>query len=216
MPHNPYSPPTAQVDGVEENTPFDFSESVGYSFTPRQLWWAGVCCILGIVLTFPMLYFGYMETINPIWNYASLSTIYIATFLTIYVYIIFKKILTEKSLHCAANLAISLYIISSVISALMASLADDRSNTSLFTSPLWVAEYVISGLIHIYLGIKLLRCEDLLFGLSKTIAYLSIAVGITTASVVLVPIGLFVSIALEISMALMFFRASKALTKVQS
>ena len=41
MSHNPYTPPTSQVDGVVEKTAFDFSATADYSFTPKQLWWAG-------------------------------------------------------------------------------------------------------------------------------------------------------------------------------
>jgi hypothetical protein len=55
-----------------------------------------------------------------------------------------------------------------------------------------------------------------LFGQAKQIAYLTIAMGIALASVVLVLFGVLLSMPLGIAMARMFFRASQALEKVQA
>lgn len=214
MPHNPYTPPTAQVDGVEEKTAFDFSGNADYSFTPKQLWWAGVFCLLSVVLTPVYFFFIFTAPSVPVLKDFSVATAFVMTGLTIYIYLLFKKLLNEKSGFHAANLAISLYILISIISALAAPFGSS-TDTSLTTTLIAVGELVLGGSIAIYLGIQLLRCEDPLFGQSKPIAYLTIATGITLASVVLALLGVLISIVLGIVMAILFFRASKALTQVQ-
>ena len=215
MAHNPYTPPTVQVDDVEAKSAFDFSTTLDYSFTPKHLWWAGVCCVLGVVLTpiyFALVYFAQsMPAIKSI----SLATVYVMTALSIYVYLIFKRLLNQKSGYHAANLAISLYIVASIVSALTAPLTNG-ADTSLFNTLLSIGELVVYGGLAIYLGIKLLRCEDALFGQNKQIAYLTLAIGITMVTVVLAPFGILLTIPLGISMAIMFFRANKSLIKAQA
>ncbi len=214
MPHNPYSPPSAPVDGVEEKTAFDFSDKVDYSFTAKQLWWAGVCCLLSVVLTPLYFFFIFTASTVPVLKDFSVAMAFVMTGLTIYIYLLFKKLLNEKSNFRAANLAISLYILISIISALAAPFSNS-TDTSLTTTLIAVGELFLVGSIAIYLGIQLLRCEDPLFGQNKPIAYLTIAIGITLASVVLAMLGVLISLVLGIVMSIMFFRASKALAKVQ-
>ncbi len=214
MSHNPYTPPTSQLDGVVEKTAFDFSSTADYSFTPKQLWWAGACCVFGVVLAIPYFATIFMES-TPALEFASMATLFVLVALSIYVYLIFKKLLTEKSGYRAANLGISLYILASILAALTAPFTNN-TEASLTTTVVTVIELMVSGSITIYIGIQLLRCEDPLFGQGKRVAYLTLATGITMTSVILAPIGVFVSFALEIAMAIMFFRASHALAEVQS
>ena len=215
MPHNPYAPPVAQVGGVEEKTEFDFSGTAPYSFTPRQLWWAGIGCVLTVVLTIPYFILVAMAESMPGLKFALAASIFAMTAISIYIYIIFKKILNEKSSYRGANLAITLYILFSIVSAITSMVTHGASNT-LPVIVLSVAELLIFGGVAIYLGIKLLHCTDPLFGQIKPIAYLTLAMGITFASVVLMLLGVLVSFAFYIVMAIMFFRASKALTKAQA
>ena len=215
MSRSPYIPPDAQVDGVEEKTPFDFSNTVEYSFTPHQLWWAGNCSVLGVILTLPYFALSFMADTMPALKYVSLATAYAMTLLSIYPYLIFKKLLIEKSHYRAASLAISLYILASIITVLTAPLLDSE-NPSGFIMAASIAQLILYGALAIYLGMQLLRCEDGLFGQSKQIAYLTIAMGIALASVVLVLFGILLSLPLGIAMAKMFFRANKALAQVQS
>jgi len=212
MPHNPYTPPTSQVEGAEEKTPFDFSGSTTYSITPRQLWLAGMCSILGILLTPPYVYFVFMKATNPAFNGAALTSLFVLTALSVYTYIIFKKLLNEKSHFRAANLGISLCILASVISALVEPFINHGETISTYTA----IELVVFGVLLIYLGLMLLRCEDALFGQMKLIAYLTIASGITTASIVLTFLAVLLSFPLGIATAKLFFRASKALAQVQN
>lgn len=214
MPHNPYTPPTAQLDGVVEKTVFDFSSTTDYSFTPKQLWWAGACSVFGVVLALPYFAALFMES-TPTLEFASMTTLFVLVALSIYVYLIFKKLLTEKSGYRAANLGISLYILASILAAFTAPFTDNADAT-LTTTVVTVIELIVSGSITIYIGIQLLRCEDPLFDQGKLVAYLTLATGITMTSVILAPIGVLVSFALEIAMAIMFFRASHALAEVQS
>lgn len=214
MPHNPYAPPTVPVDGIEEKTAFDFSATAEYSFTPKQLRWAGICCVFGVVLT--PIYFAlvYFEQSIPALHLASIATLYAMVALSIYVYLVFKKLLHEKSGYRAANLAISLYILASIISALSAPF-NSAAEISLFYTMRSIGALVLFGGLAIYLGIKLLRCADNLFGQSKPIAYRTLAMGIATASVLLL-FGFLLSIALGIAIAVLFFRASTARTAVQA
>jgi hypothetical protein len=213
MSHNPYSPPRAQVDGAEETSPFDFSANVRYSFTSRHLWWAGWCCVLGLVLTPLYIYFESIKAATPEYRGAAMATLFVMTGLSVYANFILKKLLTEKSGYRGANLGISLYILASIASTLAEPFIDHAD--ALFT-PLSIAELVLFGALTIYLGLKLLRCEDPLFGQMKLIAYLTIAMGIATASVLLVLLGILFSFPLAIALAKMFFRASHALDKVQA
>lgn len=215
MPHNPYTPPAAQVDGVIEKTAYDFSSTIDYSFTPKQLWWAGVCCILGVLLAIPYLVMAVMVESMPALKSTLIVTLFVMTALSIYAYLTFKKLLSEKSGYRAANMGISLYIVASIITALTAPFTNS-ADSSMFTTVLSVAELIAFGGLAIYLGIKLLRCEDPLFGQIKLIAYLTLAMGITLASVILALLGVLISFALGIAMALMFLRASRALAMVQA
>lgn len=215
MSRNPYTPPNAQVDGAKEKTPFDFSGDVEYSFTPKQLWWAGTCSVLGVLLTVPYFILAFLAESKPALKFVSLATAYAMTLLSIYVYLIFKKLLIEKSRYRGASLAISLYILVSIVTALTAPLFDSE-NPSAFATVLSVAQLALFGAIAIYLGVQLLRCEDGLFGQAKQIAYLTIAMGIALASVLLVLFGVLLSMPLGIAMAKMFFRASQALEKAQA
>jgi len=212
---NPYTPPTSQVDGAEEKTPFDFSGDVEYSFTPKQLWWAGACSVLGVLLTIPYFVLSFLAESTPALKFVALATAYAMTLLSIYVYLIFKKLLIEKSRYRGASLAISLYILVSIVTALTAPVFDSE-NPSTFATILSVAQLVLFGAIAIFLGVMLLRCEDGLFGQAKQIAYLTIAMGIALASVLLVLFGILLSMPLGIAMARMFFRASQALEKAQA
>ena len=65
------------------------------------------------------------------------------------------------------------------------------------------------GVIYVFLGIKLLNCEDNLFGYLKPFSYLTIATGIMTAVVVLVFFGFITAIISDIILALIFFKAAK-------
>lgn len=215
MERNPYTPPTSQVDGAEVKTPFDFSSTVEYSFTPKQLWWAGSCSVLGVLLTIPYFVLSFLAESKPSLKFISLATAYAMTLLSIYVYLIFKKLLIEKSHYRAASLAISLYILASIVTVLTAPLLDSENPSSLATT-LSVAQLALFGALTIYLGVKLLRCEDGLFGQAKQIAYLTIAMGIALASVILILFGILLSLPLGIAMARMFFSASKALEKAQA
>ena len=215
MSHNPYAPPTAKVDGVEEKTVFDFAQDSDYSFTPKQLWWAGVCSLLGVALTPLYFFFIFSAPSVPVLKDFSVATAFVMTGLAIYIYLIFKKLLNEKSGFRAANLAISLYLLMSILSAL-ATPFSNSADTSLTTTLIAVGGLVLVGIIAIYLGIQLLRCEDPMFGQMKLIAYLTLAIGITLVSVVLAMLGVLISIVLGMVMAIMFFRASKALAKAQS
>lgn len=215
MPHNPYAPPTAEVDGVEEKTAYDFRGENSYSFTSKQLWWAGASCVLSILLTPLYFYFIFAAQSIPVLKDFSIATAYVMTGLTIYIYLIFKKLLNEKSGFRAANLGLSLYIVMSIISALAAPLTNS-GDTSLTATLLSIGELLVFGIVTIYLGIQLLRCEDPMFGQMKRVAYLTLAIGITLASVLFALLGVVLSIVLGIVMARLFFRASKALAKVQN
>lgn len=215
MPHNPYAPPTAPVDGGDEKTAFDFIDGASYSFTPKQLWWAGACCVLSVIFTPIYFYSLFTSESIPVLRDISNVLVYLMTGVAIYVYLIFKKLLREKSKYQAANLAISLYILMSIISSLVA-LLHNSSNASQIDTLISVGELLLFGSVSIYLGLQLLRCEDPLFGQRKTIAYLTLAMGITLMTVVLALLGIVLSIGLDIVMALMFFRASHALEKAQS
>ena len=215
MSYNPSTPPSADVDGVLEKTPFDFSAQVEYSFTPQQLWWAGVCCVLGVVLTLPYFVLVYMTESMPALKFASLATAYVMTTLSIYVYLIFKKLLIEKSRYRGASLAISIYIVASIVTVLTAPFYDNENPSTLITV-VSVAQLVVFGGLAIYLGVMLLRCEDPLFGQLKTVAYLTIAMGIALTSVVLALLGILLSFPLGIALAKLFFRASKALTQART
>ena len=171
--------------------------------------------MLSVLLTVPYFILAFLAESKPALKFVSLATAYAMTLLSIYVYLIFKKLLIEKSRYRGASLAISLYILVSIVTALTAPLFDSENPTA-FATVLSVAQLALFGAIAIYLGVQLLRCEDGLFGQAKQIAYLTIAMGIALASVLLVLFGVLLSMPLGIAMAKMFFRASQALEKAQA
>ena len=216
MSGNPYAPPTAKVDGVPEKTAFDFVAETDYSITPKQLWWAGACCSLSVLLSPIYLYFLLTAPSIPVLKDISQFISIFILGLAIYVYLILKKLLIEKSSYRAANLAISLYIFVSIISGVLGFFSPSAAQGSATFDLLSVGELLLFGAASIYLGLQLLRCEDPLFGQRKPVAYLTLAMGITVATVFLALLGILISIVLDIAMALLFFRASRALSQVQS
>ena len=63
------------------------------------------------------------------------------------------------------------------------------------------------GIIFIVFAIKLLRLPDNLHGMLKPFAYTSIATGFCFATILLSPVGVLTSVASDIFLAIIFFRA---------
>ena len=67
---------------------------------------------------------------------------------------------------------------------------------------------IIIGIIQIIFGIKLLKCENDLFGYKKVLSYLSIISGGLLVTVILSPIAMLIEIACDIYFAKIFFAAN--------
>ena len=68
---------------------------------------------------------------------------------------------------------------------------------------------LVMGVISAVLGFKMLQAVPLLPGPVKPFAFLTIVSGVSIATIILIPVGIVASIAGDIALALMFFRASE-------
>ena len=87
-----------------------------------------------------------------------------------------------------------------------------RTSHHLYALPEYFAAVVfliLLGNLTVVYGVKLLSCDDALFGHLKMLAYLNIAGGILAGSVVLAVIAPIATAAAAVVAALVFFKSSK-------
>lgn len=138
---------------------------------------------------------------------ALFSTGYVVIF--VYIFIILKRLLNEKAAFHDVDKYITFLIWINVVIMVI----------SVITLPFTEAQEIIGigilvlliplGIIYVVFGIKLLNCEDNLFGYLRPFSYMIIATGIMTAVVVLILFGMITSIISDVMLALIFFKAAK-------
>ncbi len=174
---------------------------------------AGWLSVVAAVLAFPSAVISFISGMVEGKNTALLylDVILSTANVVVYVYILIalKRLLNQKaSFHDVDN-----YIMFSVW------LSIAITTISIIALPFTEAQKIIGlgtlvliipfGIIYVVFGIKLLNCEDDLFGYLKPLSYLTIATGFMTAVVVLMLLGMLTAMISDVILALIFFKSAK-------
>ena len=132
----------------------------------------------------------------------------IPTIISIYLLILFRRVLNQHANFHGLDSLISLLIWVSVIVVFVAIIFRQTTEQDVLIKG---ATAFIFGVLTIIYGIKLLGCEDSLFQMRKNLAYAEIVTGVLTVSIVgavLAPIAVIVAYVFQ---SIIFFRAAKVL-----
>lgn len=181
--------------------------------TKKYLNLAGWLAVVSAVITFPGII---LSIISGMVQVKSASLLYLeaifntgTTALTVFIFIMLKRLLNEKAKFHDVDKYITFLIWVTIILTVIEVLTLPFSEIQGIIGLGVIVLIIPLGIIYIVFGIKLLNCEDNLFGYLKPFSYLSIATGIMMAVVILIPLGMITSIISDIVLALIFFKAVK-------
>ena len=165
-----------------------------------------IATIVSMVLMIAAVVFpdnALLQGLNTMWSVVMAA-------LGLYMLVALRRLLHLRAFH-AADFVFSLLISGVVIGTVLEIVSGLLLDSSLAGALLLVfaASY---GLITALLGYKILPAEALVPGPLRPFAYLNILCGVGIATLILIPIGILASVASDVCLALIFFRASEAPT----
>jgi hypothetical protein len=175
---------------------------------------AGWLSVVAAVVTFPVLVMSFVsgmaEEKNSVFTYleAALDIGYLVLY--VYIFVMFRRLLNEKASFHDADPYITFLIWINVAITLVSVATLPFPETADMVGIGSVVLLIPFGIVYVVFGIKLLNCHDDLFGYLKPFSYLTIATGVMVALVVMVLLGMVTSIISDIILALIFFKAAKA------
>jgi hypothetical protein len=161
-----------------------------------------VATIVGIVLMVAAMVLpenALLMGINEAWSVMTAA-------LGLYMLVALRRLLHTRAFH-AADVVLSL-LISGIVVGTVLQVVGGLVLEPTLAGALLIVFAVAYGLVTAVLGYKVLPAEALIAGPVRPFAYLSIICGVGIATLILFPIGVLASVASDISLALMFFRAS--------
>jgi hypothetical protein len=178
------------------------------SVTKPQLKLSAQFSIVSAVLDIPLVGLGiaveFMHSVMLTVLTAVVDLAYL--FISVYVFIILRNLLINRFKFNKVTTYINIVVILNIIAVPLELLGMfDKSflGLSLLLS-------LITGVIAIIFGVKLLKMKDDLYGFLKPFCYLTIIGGICGVTVILAPITTILGLVSDIILARMFFRAAKA------
>jgi len=179
----------------------------------KNLSLAGWFSVVSAVITLPLIIIGFISGMSENKSAALLylEALFSTGYVVIYVYIftILKRLLNEKVAFHDVDKYITFLIWINVAITVF----------SVITLPFIKVQEIVGvgmlilmiplGVIYVVFGIKLLNCEDNLFGYLKPFSYMTIATGIMMATIVFILFGMITSIISDVILALIFFKAAK-------
>jgi hypothetical protein len=183
--------------------------------TQDRLKLAGWLSILSAVITIPIIILGFIIGLkqNIALDFVLVLLTALSMLIVIYILLTFKGLLNSYFSFNNVDTIIAMFIWANVFV------------TGANIVPLFLPEYkvkivifslmfmLLSGILNIMLGAKLLKLKDDLFGLLKPFSYLTIATGILSMTIVLLPLGMITDVISSILLAIIFFRATKCTNK---
>jgi hypothetical protein len=179
----------------------------------KNLSLAGWLAVLSTVLPLPLLAVNVVswmaEDHRALWHWlaALAGAVYVGV--EVYLIVMFRHLLNQKAAFHDVDRYITWLIgLSIAISALgildipLAEAEDVMDIVSLILT-------MVYGIVCVVFGIKLLNCEDNLFGYLKPFAYLHIATGVMTAMILFILLAIATSIISDVILALIFFKGAK-------
>lgn len=173
---------------------------------------AGWLSVVAAALYFPQIIIGLISELSAdksktfLYLEALLNTGFIVIY--VYIFVMLKRLLNEKAAFHDADKYITFLVWTNVVITVISVIALPFPEAQEVVGAGIIYLMVPLGVIYVVFGIKLLNCEDNLFGYLKPFSYLTIATGIMTAVVVLVFFGFITAIISDIILALIFFKAA--------
>lgn len=173
---------------------------------------AGWLSVVAAALYFPQIIIGLISELSAdksktfLYLEALLNTGFIVIY--VYIFVMLKRLLNEKAAFHDTDKYITFLVWTNVVITVISVIALPFPEAQEVVGAGIIYLMVPLGVIYVVFGIKLLNCEDNLFGYLKPFSYLTIATGIMTAVVVLVFFGFITAIISDIILALIFFKAA--------
>lgn len=174
---------------------------------------AGWLSVVSAVLALPVLIISFISGIledksaTLLYLEALLNTGYVVLY--VYILIMFRRLLNEKSAFHDVDkyftFLIWINISITVISIIALPFPEAQSIIGIGVLVLLIP----FGVIYVVFGIKLLNCEDNLFGYLKPFSYMTIVTGVMIAVIVLALLGIITTMISDVILALIFFKAAK-------
>lgn len=165
---------------------------------------AGWVCIVSAVTTFPILIMQYLAVSGESYSAQAILS-FISLGLFIYIFHSLRRLLNEEfDFHLVDTHITFLIWVNVGVTVISTVVTTPDAVFAIFV----LIALVALGIVMIAFAITLMKLQDQLAGLLKPFCYLSIAQGVCTASIILIPLGLLASIAADVLLALVFFRAA--------
>ncbi len=129
--------------------------------------------------------------------------------LFIYVFSSLKELLNSRFQFYDVDSYISALIWVNAISSILSIFSSGSGQPLTLIDVVTILAIILYGIIKIVFAVKVLRLSSDLYGLLKPFSYSSIAFGLCIASIILIPLGLFVSMAQDVILGMIFFRAAE-------
>lgn len=189
-----------------------------YTLITRMLTTAGWLAMASAFFTLPMVYFSFqLSSSTDVGSITILTMIEVAGtimligilwYLKLFLNGLFEFGDTNKNI----NLLISLGIITGMLSVAahyVLPLKETIENIALVI-------LIFQGGVQVHFGYKLMKLPSDLGGLLKPFCYINIVTGVLMASVVMIPLAIFVSAVSDVMLGTIFFNMSKLLKNNES
>lgn len=204
-----YSAPHADLS-VKEQLPETFTHGhLSESWLQRMGW----LCVFYILLSFPVLAVDFMMGAGEIDDrYQIVSTVLNVISIMIWIYLMFgfKRLLHYRLNTRAADVYIHTLILIAIPYTLFALLADIDFSTLEPPTVVYFTFSVVSGLVGILFGSKLLRIA-MHFRYMKLFAWSTILMSVCLVTIMLMLLAIPLGLITDIALALMFFTAAREL-----
>ena len=178
--------------------------------TPQQLNLAGWLAVTSAVLQIPILLLSIMlEVLETGFAVRLASSLLgaVSLLLFVYIFVTLKALLGSRYDFHETDGLISALVVVNVVLVGLGLFSSVSEGATAAVGVLSLLALVPVGIVYIVFAIKLLRLQGDLYGMLKPLSYLSIATGFCFAVVVLLPIAIVTGVAVDIILAIIFFRA---------
>jgi hypothetical protein len=170
----------------------------------KEMRTAGWACVVSAVITLPVFILQLLASATEAETERVILSI-ITLLLFVYIFHSLRRLLNEVYDFHLVDSYITFLIWFNVGGTIISAVVTQPDAT---IAILALIALLALGIVMIAFAIKLMKLEDQLAGLLKPFCYLCIAQGVCLASIVLSPLGLLVSMAADIVLALIFFRTA--------
>lgn len=170
-------------------------------------------CFLSAAITLPLVVIDIALALigqnKPVFQVilTFLSLLTLALFVFIYYW--FMKMLNDKYGFDKVNGLISFFILLQVLTTVVNSVSTLFPKDNIIIGAFVITVLIVTGILLILLGVKLLKLEYSFDGLLKPFCYINIATGICLLSVLLIPLALLGSIASDIFLGMIFLHQAR-------